>query len=273
MFFRGFNFNMRILRTDNSTTKPNFKHYYNEVHSNGKLKYRNNTCFFRICLDWINFGKFIEQKYQNVPKVNIINHACSIGEEAYSLAIIIEKFCPNLAKKCYPIIAKDIDNQVIEKAKEGIVTFDFYEFQDVTNICDKNFSDFFNGKNIVFQWNELSQTNDIITKIQPNLLSKIEFSQGNLLEDSKNLPKENTILFCRNMWLYLDENEKETLAKNLSNALDDSSLVVIGNADEGASSHLQRNGFYQVENLNNVFQKSKYNSIEQFYYAMRDLIK
>ena len=64
----------------------------NKKHNIPMKNLENNTCFFRICLDWINFGKFIEQKYQNVPKVNIINHACSIGEEAYSLAIIIEKF-------------------------------------------------------------------------------------------------------------------------------------------------------------------------------------
>ena len=50
------------------------------VDKNNNLLYRTTTYFFREDLDWDNFFALLKRKYQNVPKVNFINHCCSNGE-------------------------------------------------------------------------------------------------------------------------------------------------------------------------------------------------
>src|SRR5699024_4185816 len=49
--------------------------------------------------------------------ISIWSAACSTGEEPYSLAIILKEYFPHLKVK---IIATDLDESVLEKAKEGV---------------------------------------------------------------------------------------------------------------------------------------------------------
>jgi len=120
--------NIQTISYCNSANSPNFKSWTREVlHKNSdqfvkRVKHRNDTWLFRDCLDWKRFGKFIVDKYKDVPKVNVINYACSNGSEAYTF--LMEMFCHNdfdTAMKFTPILAKDYDQKAIDYAQSGII--------------------------------------------------------------------------------------------------------------------------------------------------------
>ena len=107
---------MRItpVNSVSNVCHPNFqgnrRYVYNK---NGDFLYRTTTYFFRDDLNWNAFIKFISNKYKNADRVNILNHACSNGQEPYSLAAKLMQTLGEEAEKFFPIIAKDIDKENI----------------------------------------------------------------------------------------------------------------------------------------------------------------
>ena len=114
-----YNFNHnKVNNKNNISHKGNYGTVYNEL---GNMKYRVNTWFFREDFDWNCFPKFIDEIFKNAKKVNIYNYGCSSGEETYSLIMKLINTLGKCAKKFFPIIAKDIDEANIEKAKKGVL--------------------------------------------------------------------------------------------------------------------------------------------------------
>ena len=60
------------------------------------------------------------------------------------------------------------------------------------------------------------------------------------------IPKENTVLSCRNVWMYFMPHERENLASLMGKYMGENSTVILGFLDvyEGkAGELLERNGF------------------------------
>ncbi len=80
--------------------------------------YKNNSFLLRKDLEWNMLAKHIIKEN---PK-NIYCYACSDGSEPYSIAIsLISKLGYENAQKYFPIIARDIDLDIINKASTGAI--------------------------------------------------------------------------------------------------------------------------------------------------------
>lgn len=63
---------------------PSFGMFFNNVNNNkGELRYRGDTRLCRDDLDFPAVVNFLDKKYKDVPKVNVIMHACSDGESLF----------------------------------------------------------------------------------------------------------------------------------------------------------------------------------------------
>lgn len=227
----------------------NFKSYKHAVTSKtGKLLYRGDTCFFRHDLDFDGLIYFISTKYQSVPKVNFIAHACSDGEEIYSIvARMLDLLGINNVKKFLPINAKDIDEEHIKKAKSGQYTIESYERGAIDFYMGNRFTNYFNQK----------KTN--IFNAKEILKNKVIFRQSNILEDVNKIDFHNTILLARNFWPYLDYEDANLLALKLSLKTDKSSTLVIGDYDKESDTNkiLEKYGFKESADIENIFEKIK----------------
>ena len=89
----------------------NFKHYKHEIlDKSGCVINRGDTCLFRWDLDFDYLINYMEYKYRDTDKVNIIAHACSVGEEVFSLiSKMIDNLGINNSEKYFPIDARDIN--------------------------------------------------------------------------------------------------------------------------------------------------------------------
>lgn len=253
--------NISSINYYNKTQNPNFKSWRREVlHecSNPKtltklVKHRNDTWFFRDCLNWEQFGKFLVEKYKNIPKVNVFNYACSNGSEAYSF--IMELFSNNdydIAQKFMPVIAKDYDQVAIDYAKSGLIKIESGEKSSIdlrTNDCFPMF----------FRESELYEKN--LYEPRHILSSNVIFTNANILDDYKTIPKDNSVILARNFWPYLKYNDRVKVIQELYNHLKENCTLVIGRFDNQGSwdatptrQILESVGFKESE-VENVFTK------------------
>lgn len=229
------------------------------IDSNGKLLYKTTTYFFRDDFDWSSFIDLLTRKYRNVDKVNFIVHACSNGPEAYSTIMKLLATLGERAQKFFPLIAKDIDPNNIENAKNGnkmgITDYDYRRLNYHTG-------------NKVYQYMDFAipsgREYTMALKPKPFLRNYVQFSQGDIIDDLDNIPKDNTVLMCRNFWLYIDEDKRKIIADKLAK-LAPSSLVAIGYYDTDVNVHklLAERGFVET-GVERVFTKLSHPNYRQF---------
>jgi len=220
---------------------------------NGHLAYKTTTYWFRTDTDWDRLNNFLCDKYKNVNKVNVISHACSNGMEPYSFAMHMKLFHGSDADKFLPITAKDIDRGNILMAKRG-----FYETEK-NNLYQLDI--FTRGKynkflNCVYSGGVI-YPDSLILRPNEELRQCVNFEQGDIFKDIENMPRKNTVLFCKNFWPYLKVEQREELAKKLAEHFDNTCVIITGDYDDIRSNVCElfkKNGFRQYP-IRNVWQK------------------
>jgi chemotaxis protein methyltransferase CheR len=125
------------------------------------------------------------------PFIRIWHAGCSTGEEVYSMAILLEE--EGLYDRAR-IYATDINEVVIQKAKQGIYPLD--KMQEYTQNYlraggNRAFSEYYTAK----------YDGALFT---PSLTRNVVFAQHNLVTD-RSFSEFNVIL-CRNVMIYFDRN-------------------------------------------------------------------
>lgn len=224
----------------------NFNSYRHSIlNKRGKVVNRGDTCMFRWDLNPDCLINFIEYKYRDTDKVNILVHACSDGEEVYSLlSTMIESLGLKNAKKYLPIRAKDIVSEHINLAKKGEYKITPMEEPAIDYYLGENFLKYF------------EYTSPTQIKAVSTLNKYVKFSKSDIMKDANTFNFDNTVLLARNFWHYLGSANMCKLAHILSKRMNKSSTLVIGDYDKqfGVDKILRKYGFYETR-LKYVFEK------------------
>lgn len=223
---------------------PSFKSNELEtLNENGEVVNRNVTELFRADLRWQEFTELLAEKYYNTDRINIVDYACSDGSEAYTLALSLMNYAPEICEKSFPIIAKDFDKHILRQAIAGPCNVFNSDIDAINDHTNNRFDDYFN---IV-----PAQDSDFIFAIRPKkiLKDKILFEHANILEDVQRLPDENNIILCRNCWEYLGKQNFHYLAEQLYEKTKNNGLLVIGKHEEkfGVPEVLKKHGFRETQ--------------------------
>lgn len=143
-------------------------------------------------------------------ELRIWSSACSTGEEAYTLAMLMKEILPpNIKAK---ILATDISPSSIRKALDGV-----YKFGPEDNITNYYINKYFtkNGSDWV---------------ISDDIKACVTFRLFNLMET---FPFKNPfdVIFCRNVMIYFDKDIQEKLVNNFHKALSNKGLLFIGHSE------------------------------------------
>lgn len=169
------------------------------------------------------------------------------------------------AKKFFPIIAKDIDSELIEKNKQVVIglrsSIDIPKAEKCLIDSNVNISDVIESTQLAPEkvsgtYNyEISQY-----KIKGILKGAVKFEKADIVEDTaKNFPKDSVVLF-RNAVPYLKPEQEQQLVKNLRKNLPANSLVVIGGFDQDYSyfaEHLSKSSFDICDKDNPMISRCK----------------
>lgn len=134
--------------------------------------------------------------------IKLWSAGCSTGQEIWSILMSVDSNSNPGAISKLSIDATDISTDALKKAKSG--NYDGLEVQRGLPI------------NLLMKY--FSQGNDETWTIDSSLKSKVSFREFNLLTET--FPKEAyDIIFCRNVLIYQDQDNRKKILNNLHSSL------------------------------------------------------
>lgn len=216
--------------------------------------YKNNSWYFRSDLNWNKLIEKLDEKYSKVDKVNVYCFACSEGAEPFSLAMmLIEKLGFEKAQKFFPIIASDIDTEILIEPKKGIINVSEGDLENIKENIGNNYLKYMNLEDDCNFSHKLYQ--DVYKgEISSVIRNAVIFKNYDMKSRIFDVPKRNSVVMCRNFWPYLEkpfqDNNKAQLKllDNACNKLGDNSLIIIGEYDNySIGNKLIERGFYKSD--------------------------
>jgi chemotaxis protein methyltransferase CheR len=200
----------------------------------------NETLFFRDHTPFDLFRDVIlpERLAANTAtrSLRIWCAAVSTGQEAYSLAMILDEMGPRLSGWKIQIVGTDISGEVLERARAGL--YSQFEIQ--------------RGLPIQMLLKHFSQEGDR-WRISERLRAMVDLRQHNLLEPNGHLGQFD-IIFCRNVLIYFDVQTKARVLEALAPRLAPQGAMFLGAAETviGISTTVlpdrQHRGVYRGQN-------------------------
>ncbi len=185
----------------------------------------NNTFsqFFRELLTFEILSRrlmplLLQQK--NNGEFRIWSAGCSTGQEAYSIAMMIEELTAACdPKPRYRIIATDRSEAALQTASRGT-----YNQHEVQNLKVGQLQKFFHEKEKEYI-------------VLPRLKDKITFARYDLLDPTTTSPSESVfgdfdLIFCCNLLLYYKPEAQQFMLRKLIKSLSRQGFLVTGEAEK-----------------------------------------
>lgn len=160
----------------------------------------NKTDFFREpahfdFLTHVVLPELVARGFGNGRKLNAWSAGCSSGEEAYTLAMVLNEFAEHTFNMNFSILATDISTKVLDKARRAVYEHD--RISPVPMLMRRKY--ILRNKNKEYN----------LVRIVPELRSRIRFQRLNFMEDEFGIPEKMAFIFCRNVLIYFDKRAQE----------------------------------------------------------------
>ncbi len=178
----------------------------------------NESFFYRDKTPFENFRNIMIPAMLATPRaasrtLRIWCAAASTGQEPYSLAIEIKEMAAQLGNWNIEIVATDLSEEVLEKAKAGL--YSQFEVQ--------------RGLPIQLMVKYFQQTGSL-WQIDSSIRSMVSYKHFNLLDDYARLGTFD-IIFCRNVLIYFDPPTKTDMLARMAQRLRPDGYLVLGAAE------------------------------------------
>ncbi len=232
---------MRIHLIDNISSYVRFlQENLTEIEILSKEMLIGVTSFFRDPSMWdALLTNYLPQLIAKCPDNHVIKAwvpACSSGEEAYSLAIIIKEAIDNLPSSrgiTVQVFATDIDADTIERARKGV-----FRKNSSVDISPKRFKRFFKLEG------------DDFIRIIPKVREMVVFAPQNIIKDPPFTKLD--ILCCRNMMIYMEPPLQSRLISLFHYSLNPEGLLVLGSAESPGSNG---DGFITLDPKQKIYRR------------------
>lgn len=178
----------------------------------------NHTFFMRESSHFFYFRDHILPLLKNTVKdkdMRLWCAACSSGEESYTLAMIIDEFLGG--EKFWwdtKILATDISQEVLDRAKEGI-----YSNERLAPLP------------IFWKTNYFKQIDAENSIVVDKIKQEVVYRRFNLMEEIFPFKKKFHVIFCRNVMIYFDNDTKENLIDKLYDCLEYGGYLFVGHSE------------------------------------------
>lgn len=202
----------------------------------------NKTDFYRESDHFTFLENYLQkQAFQRTPNhvLKVWSAACSTGEEAYTLAIILNELKLKGIISDFEIYATDISTEVLQKG----ITAEYHESRVQTIPIDLR-------RKYLLRHKDRSSGKVRIVK---TLRDKVKFSQFNLMHSTWTDGKLFDVIFCRNVFIYFDRDTQFNVTKRLLMHLKRDGFLFLGHSETLNGLNLPvvnvSNTVYQYRNL------------------------
>ena len=159
-----------------------------------------------------------ERSSKGQPPLRVWSSACSTGEEAWSIAMVLRE-----AGCAADIRASDIDSEVLRTGSTGV-----YRSERVAGLESARLKKhFLRG----------TGANDGLVSIRPELRSIVRFFQLNLQLPDWPRQDRYDVIFCRNVVIYFDREAQRRLAARFADMLLPGGLLLVGHSESFPAAH------------------------------------
>lgn len=177
----------------------------------------NESFFFRDTKPFDQFKQIclpaLLKSRASSKTLRIWSAACSSGQEAYSLSMILSELGAQIAGWKIDIVGTDLSNEILQRAKDGM--YSQFEVQ--------------RGLPITLLVKYFQQTGDR-WKISDKIRQMVQYKEWNLLNDPASLGKFD-IVFCRNVLIYFDQPTKAKVLAGIAKQMPDDGFLFLGGAE------------------------------------------
>jgi chemotaxis protein methyltransferase CheR len=177
----------------------------------------NETFFFRDRLPFEHVRSFVlpalRARRESHKRIRLWCAAASTGQEPYSLAMAIRELGTDLDGFRIEILATDLSNEVLEKARAGI--YSQFEVQ--------------RGLPIQLLLKYFTQSGEM-WQIAPEIRAMVQFRNLNLLSDFSRQGMFDLVL-CRNVLIYFDQPTKTDVLDRLAGVTAQDGFLILGAAE------------------------------------------
>lgn len=177
----------------------------------------NETYFFRApqqfeAVEKIIIPELVLEKQNKSNFIRFWSAASSTGEEAYTLALIVNEYLkPRYPGISFQILATDINTQVIDFARKGV-----YKEYAVRNVPPHLLNKYFKSNGMTYELNE-------------EIKKMVRFANINLYDEKAVRTITGVdIIFCANVLIYFDIPSKQKVVSYLYDVLNPGGYLFIG---------------------------------------------
>lgn len=181
----------------------------------------NYTRFFR---EPHHFEHLAEQVLPRIVKrsqsggprqLRIWSAGCATGEEAYSIAITLRQYVPDLEQWDARVLATDISTDVLKDAETG-----HYGPSQLSDLPESVLKAHF----------QQSGSDPFTYKINPAVSQLVTFNWLNLL-GSWPMTVRFDVIFCRNVIIYFDAETQDRVVRRLADMLTEDGILYLGHSE------------------------------------------
>jgi chemotaxis protein methyltransferase CheR len=217
----------RLLRRLRARGLDNFGDYLQLVQREGSGEREafvnalttNLTAFFR---EPHHFELLLARAQERVQRrgapLRCWSSACSTGEEAWSIAMVLrEAGCPG------EVLGSDIDTEVLNTAQAGV-----YRMERTATLAPERLRrHFLKG----------TGSNEGLVSVRPDLRTLVRFGQLNLQAHAWPAMERFDVIFCRNVVIYFDRDFQKRLLTRLADLLVPGGLLMVGHSESFPAAH------------------------------------
>ncbi|HEC29772.1 MAG TPA: protein-glutamate O-methyltransferase CheR [Gammaproteobacteria bacterium] len=179
----------------------------------------HETRFFRHPLSLELIEEYVINKKPDPENgqlsVQVWSVACSTGEEAYSLAMIVDQAFKAGGKTSYfGVTATDISPASLQTGREGAYS------ERRINSLDASMRDKY-----------FSRTEDNKYKVRDYLRKRVCFARKNVLDIAGEPVSEMDIIYCQNLLIYFDRSTRIDIVNNLARHLLPGGMLILGSGE------------------------------------------
>ncbi len=198
----------------------------------GVTKFFRDSQAFELLYQHVIIPLVSEKSEDDVLKVWVV--ACSTGQEAYSIAILIDRAIQQLNRRPeVKIFASDMDPEAIEVASAGT-----YSPENLSEISPDQVRKYFikDGKKYT---------------IIPRIRKQIVFARHNVLKDPPFI--KNDLVTCRNMLIYMDNVLQKKIVSTFAFSINPAGFLFLGPSE--SPSNLLSN-FQEINGKWKIYRKT-----------------
>jgi len=189
--------------------------------------------------DIMNNSFEISAVFKSYPSVKVWHAGCATGQEAYSLAILMEE--EQMGGKSI-IYATDFNDAALDVAKQGI-----YEIEQA-----KTYIDNYKSAGGRYSLSEYYHAGYDAIAIRSDIKERITFANHNLATD--HVFSEIHLILCRNVLIYFDKELQQRVLKMFNECLVNNGFLCLGAKESLMFSSIE-DQFEIIDDKYKIYQK------------------